>query len=231
MTSPIAITGPRPPTSSFQFEGTDVRVTDREGAPWWVLNDVCRVLGISNPHDAAQRLDDDEKGVGSTDTLGGTQNLNIINESGLYSLIMTSRKAAAKRFKKWVTAEVLPQIRRTGSYGQVPVRLEPADVRQLRLAHSKTVEAMETQIRTLARLAKAMTIEDTALFFDISIQELTSHMQSVGWIYPIQGVDGFLGYKRHIQAGHVEHQIRTILLVGPQGVAQLATIFPDANPF
>lgn len=98
------------------------RVFDRNGEPWFVLSEVCHELEIANPRDAAKRLDDDEKdGVGIPDAIGRTQNTTIINESGLFSLILTSRKPAAKRFKKWVTAEVLPSIRKTGGYnGKVP---------------------------------------------------------------------------------------------------------------
>ncbi|MBP7339087.1 BRO family protein [Niveispirillum sp.] len=107
----------------FAFEGADVRVMMRGEAPWFVLADVCRVLEIGNPSDAAKRLDDDEKLA--LDNVEGiavarVQKFTIINESGLYSLVMTSRKDAAKRFKKWVTAEVLPTIRRTGRY-EMPV--------------------------------------------------------------------------------------------------------------
>lgn len=100
----------------FDFEEHAVRVLTRDGEPWFVLADVCGVLSISNSRDASSRLDDDEKGVVITDTLGGPQEMNIINESGLYTLILTSRKAEAKRFRKWVTAEVLPTIRKTGSF-------------------------------------------------------------------------------------------------------------------
>lgn len=101
----------------FHYEDDEqFRVLDRNGEPWFVLTEVCRKLGIGNPSDAASRLDEDEKGVATIDTLGGRQNVKIINESGLYSLILTSRKPEAKRFKKWVTAEVLPTIRKTGGY-------------------------------------------------------------------------------------------------------------------
>lgn len=100
----------------FEFEGAAVRVIDRAGEPWFVLADVCRVLEIENSRNVSARLDDDEKGVHTMDTPGGEQSLTIINESGLYSLVLTSRKAAARRFKKWVTAEVLPTIRKTGAY-------------------------------------------------------------------------------------------------------------------
>ena len=101
----------------FEYEDKrPFRVIDHNGEPWFVLLDVCRELEIGNTSDAASRLDEDEKDIGTIDTLRGTQKAIIINESGLYSLILTSRKEAAKRFKKWVTAEVLPSIRRTGTY-------------------------------------------------------------------------------------------------------------------
>ncbi|MCG4274467.1 Bro-N domain-containing protein [Acetobacter senegalensis] len=92
------------------------RTIMQNGEPWWVLADVCKVLEISKHRDAASRLDDDERGSVLVDTLGGLQSMTAINESGLYSLILTSRKPAAKRFKKWVTSEVLPAIRKTGGY-------------------------------------------------------------------------------------------------------------------
>jgi hypothetical protein len=104
----------------FAFEGRQLRVsTDEQGNPWFIAADVCAALAIANPRDALTRLDDDEKGVASTDTLGGRQSLSTVNEFGLYSLILGSRKPDAKRFKRWVTHEVLPAIRRTGRY-EVP---------------------------------------------------------------------------------------------------------------
>lgn len=102
--------------SVFAFGDNMVRVSDRNGDPWFVLADVCQVLEIRNRADAAARLDDDEKGVVTTDTLGGAQEMTIINESGLYSIVLTSRKPEAKRFRKWITAEVIPSIRKTGRY-------------------------------------------------------------------------------------------------------------------
>ncbi|GFE92600.1 BRO-N domain-containing protein [Acetobacter persici] len=101
----------------FSFEEHAVRVLTREGEPWFVLADVCSVLEHSNPTSAARRLDDDEKiTLNISEGNRGNPNTTIINESGLYNLIFTSRKAEAKRFRKWVTAEVLPSIRKTGSY-------------------------------------------------------------------------------------------------------------------
>lgn len=86
------------------------------GAPWFVAADVCKVLAVANNRDAIARLDDDERGVGIIDTRSGKQEMGIINESGLYSLILTSRKPEAKTFKRWVTSEVLPALRQHGRY-------------------------------------------------------------------------------------------------------------------
>jgi prophage antirepressor-like protein len=96
---------------AFNFEGSNCRVVQISGEPWFVLADVCQVLELGNPAQTATRLDDDETRIISSDTSGGVRKAIIINESGLYSLILTSRKASAKRFKKWITSEVLPEIR------------------------------------------------------------------------------------------------------------------------
>jgi len=93
-----------------------VRTTKEDGAIWFVAKDVCEVLGISKYRDALARLDEDEAGTVLVDTPGGMQNMGAINESGFYSLILASRKPQAKAFKKWVTSEVLPSIRRDGGY-------------------------------------------------------------------------------------------------------------------
>ena len=107
----------KPMPAVFSFSGHKVRVTlDEQGTPWFVAKDVCEVLGIRNSRDACSTLDDDEKGVGKVDTLGGIQELTTISESGLYTLIVRSNKSNAKKFRKWVTAEVLPTIRKTGRY-------------------------------------------------------------------------------------------------------------------
>jgi len=100
----------------FEFEGAAVRVMKIDGEPWFVAMDVCAVLGISAYRDALSRLDEDERGSVMLDTLGGAQAVAAINESGLYSLVLRSRKPEAKRFKKWVTGTVLPAIRKDGAY-------------------------------------------------------------------------------------------------------------------
>lgn len=117
-------------TESFSFENFPVRAINRNGEIWFVAADVCAVLDIKNTSDALKNLDDDECltldiGEGQKIGRGGAQKFNIINESGLYALILRSRKPEAKRFRKWVTSEVLPAIRKTGAYIHAPA-MRPA---------------------------------------------------------------------------------------------------------
>lgn len=107
--------------SIFNYEGSQIRTVEMDGQPWFVAGDVCSVIDT----DATQvrRLDEDEKGMFTIQTPGGMQKVTVISESGLYSLVLTSRKEASKRFKKWVTSEVLPAIRKTGTYSMQPMEL------------------------------------------------------------------------------------------------------------
>ena len=99
----------------------EIRTLEKDGQPWFVAADVCRALEIGNPRDAVSRLDEDEKmTVDLTDAhsgvRGGAQKLNIVNEPGLYTLVLGSRKPEAKNFKRWITHEVIPAIRKHGGY-------------------------------------------------------------------------------------------------------------------
>lgn len=104
-------------TRNLKYEGNSVRTVEQDGAIWWVLVDVCRVLGIVRGARTVERLDEDEvRQTYLTDTTGRRQQMYIINESGLYSVLLRSDKPEAKPFKRWVTHEVLPSIRMTGQY-------------------------------------------------------------------------------------------------------------------
>ena len=103
----------------FNYSGYEVRTVQVDEETWWVLKDVCDILSIASPHKVFERLDEDEKGWNQIPTLGGKQNMQIVNESGLYNVILRSDKPQAKPFRKWVTNEVLPSIRKTGGY-QLP---------------------------------------------------------------------------------------------------------------
>lgn len=141
----------------FDFEETSVRAVLRDGVSWWVAADVCRVLEIGNSRQALVRLDEDEKGVITIDTLGGPQEMRTINESGLYALILTSRKPAARRFRKWVTAEVLPALRREGRYG-----LPSKDAKQ-EIAASRLIELLEAENELLRQQAGKKRARRTAI--------------------------------------------------------------------
>ena len=133
----------------FFFEGdTTVRVIVRDNVPWFVAADVCRALGMKNPGDTVGRLDDDEKGIALTDTLGGQQEALIVSESGLFTLILRCRDAVKPgtlphRFRRWVTSEVLPALRLArqvagpsgGSNGNGSVLPETVALRMVRVAH------------------------------------------------------------------------------------------------
>lgn len=117
--------------SVFSFESnSNIRAVNIDGNPWFVSSDVCKAIGIKHTASAMRALDDDEKGVHSMHTPGGQQDFTIISESGLYTLILRCRDAVTPgtipyRFRKWVTSEVLPQIRKTGRY--VREELSPTD--------------------------------------------------------------------------------------------------------
>ena len=103
--------------TSFDFEGSAVRTLQMDGNPYFVGKDVAQILGYSNPQKAIRdHVDEEDRGVNEMDTPGGFQAMKVINESGLYSLILSSKLPTAKKFKRWVTSEVLPKIRKTGMY-------------------------------------------------------------------------------------------------------------------
>ena len=101
-----------------------MRTVLKDGEPWFVAADVCRALDIIQPTRACERLDEDEKGVSSIHTLGGEQELLVVNEPGLYTLVLGSRKPEARAFKRWITHEVIPSIRKHGGYLTPPTIAE-----------------------------------------------------------------------------------------------------------
>ncbi|MBR1734818.1 MAG: phage antirepressor KilAC domain-containing protein [Alphaproteobacteria bacterium] len=101
----------------FNYKNNEVRTTVKDGEIWWVLKDVCDILGLSEPHRVASRLEKDERTLMTVpDNLGRRQNTTIINEPGLYKVILRSDKPEAKKFMHWITHEVLPSIRKHGAY-------------------------------------------------------------------------------------------------------------------
>lgn len=125
----------------FIYGGEQLRTIQQPDGLWWVLRDVCRVLNIGNVTDTKKRLDPDEVDLTDLiDGMGRVQSTTIINEPGLYSVILRSDKPEAKAFKRWVTHEVLPSIRRTGAYGVPPERLAHLHELQAKLEEWRGLE-------------------------------------------------------------------------------------------
>jgi prophage antirepressor-like protein len=128
-----------------------VRVIERDGEPWFVAKDVCECLAIINVSQACGSLDDDEKGISKIYTLKGMQDTSIISEPGLYSLVLRSNKPEAKLFKRWITHDVIPSIRKTGAYQLAPksyaeaLRALANEVEQKELAIAQRDEAIRTK--------------------------------------------------------------------------------------
>lgn len=155
----------------FYFNGDAVRTLLRDNEPYFVGKDVAEILGYSNPRDAlSKHVDSDDKGVAKCDTLGGTQQTTIINESGLYSLILSSKLPKAKEFKHWVTSEVLPTIRKHGAYmtdakaaAIVTDKGSLADLLQQAAEQLKRKDIQIEQMKPKALFADAVSTSDTPI--------------------------------------------------------------------
>lgn len=139
----------------FEYQGQPVRTVTKDGEVWFVAKDVCEILEITNPTIALERLDDDER---AKFNLGRQGETNIVNEPGLYNLVLGSRKPEAKQFKRWVTHDVLPAIRQTGVYAA-----PGTDVAALVAGQQKLMEMQQETLKILASLtARVETLEQNA---------------------------------------------------------------------
>lgn len=144
----------------FNYQSNEVRTVEMCGEPWFVLKDVCNILGISKYRDTAARLDADERGSVEVDTLGGTQQVIAVNESGLYHVILRSDKPEAAPFRKWVTSEVLPSIRKNGGYIAGQEQLSPQELMAKALmVAQKTLADREARISELTAQNSQLTVE------------------------------------------------------------------------
>jgi prophage antirepressor-like protein len=177
-------------TYQFPATGQAVRIASIDGEPWFVAADVCAALGIGRTHDALRGLDDDEKGTDTIRTPGGDQQVSVISEPGLYVLIMRSRKSEAKAFRRWVTHDVLPAIRRDGGY------LSPAATDDQLAAIIDRAEAQARVLRSLSGIvdprwleAKARHVAARALGEEPEIDPATRPL-TVGEYLQEKGVTG-----------------------------------------
>ena len=245
----------------FDFEGRPVRTVTRDGDPWFVLADICRILEIDNPTRAASRLEDDEqcrldttlcqmKGANINSLASGTGN-NVavfINEMGLYNLVLRSDKPQAKPFKRWVTHEVLPAIRKTGGYIVASPEETPEELflRAMNVLKA-TVDRQRAQLAIAAPKAEALDIiaeadgdrsfQETAKALQIRPCELLSWLETNRWIYRRNTTGIWLGHAAPTNAGHLRFTttprgnglVSEQTKVTKRGLAKLATIFGQKN--
>lgn len=173
------------PLSTFSFDGKPVRVeTDEAGEVWFRAEDVCNALGYGNPRQAIDsHVDvDDVQKLDGIDSLGRTQGYNYVNESGMYSLVLGSRLESSKRFKRWVTSDVLPSIRKTGSYAPEPAYQVPTTY-SAALAEASRLAALAEDNERKALAAETRAAELQSLNTEIS-QELGEKVVTIETMTP-----------------------------------------------
>lgn len=199
----------------------EVRVMMIGNEPWFVAADVCRALDLSNPTIALSRLDDDEKmtlssNEGHSGQRGGAQSLNVVNESGLYSLVLGSRKPEAKAFKRWITHDVIPAIRKTGGYilGEENLSEDELVFRALQVMQRK-VEMLRSENAKLEN--KNQEMAPKALFADaveasgdvISIGQLAKMLKQNGVEMGQNRLFEWLRDHKYLMAGGLQHNMPT----------------------
>lgn len=245
----VASRGAADTVSTFTFHLSDsasftVRAMLRDDGPWFVAADVCAALDLTT--EQTRRLDDDEKGLHSTQTPSGVQQMTVISESGLYSLILGSRKPEAKPFKRWVTSEVLPQIRKTGAYTTAAPALPRTFAEALRLA-AEQAEQIEQQEAALALAAPKVemvdrymdatgtqTFRQVAKLLGAKEPAFRAFLAARRIMYQISGT--WTPYAEHIEAGRFVvktgsadngHAFSTARFT-PKGVAWVTGLWVDA---
>lgn len=160
----------------------NVRIILQDNEPWFVAKDVCDCLDLSNSRKALSRLEDDEKGVTLSDTLGGKQEMATVNEYGLYSLVLSSRKPEAKEFKRWITHDVLPSLRKYGTYSMNIPRTLPDALKAYASeieAHNQTKALLEEQ-KPKVLFADAVSTSDTDILIGDLAKLLNQNGHSIG---------------------------------------------------
>lgn len=183
---------------TFTYNSLQVRTIEKDGEPWFVLKDVCDILGLGTPARVAERLDDDEVSLTHlVDSLGRKQEMTVISESGLYNVILRSDKPEAKPFRKWVTSEVLPAIRKTGSY-KAPKAEKPSKALEIKEMNAKVrlsnqflklskVETLSTEYKNILAAKAAEVLTGTQI---IPLPKAEQKMYSAGEIGKMFGLSG-----------------------------------------
>lgn len=160
----------------FDFNGNEVRTVLIDGEPWFVAQDVCKVLEIANSRDATQDLESDEKSVVTTDTSSQNRDMTIVSESGLYEIVFKSRKPQAKAFRKWLRKEVIPSIRKTGKYDPSSTPKLPSDILAERVAQNigNIQDRLEQTQPRLAQFLIEVAINDCRTLMGTKLPSLPS---------------------------------------------------------
>lgn len=203
----------------FSFENHEVRSLLINDEPYFVGKDVAEILGYKNPRDAVNKhVDDEDKGVAKCDTLGGVQELTVINESGLYSLVLSSKLPSAKKFKRWVTSEVLPALRKTGQYqvkelsGQELMAKALIEAQSVLAAKDKQIEEMKPKVVFADAVATSHTsilVGELAKILkqngiDMGQKRLFAWLREKGYLIKRQGTDYNMPTQKAMELGLFE---------------------------
>lgn len=197
----------------FNYQNTEIRTVGKDGEVLFVANDLCQILSIDSTQ--VRRLDEDEKGLHLIQTPGGNQQMTVVNESGLYALILKSRKPEAKKFRKWVTSEVLPAIRKTGKYEVAPQHHLPTTFSEaLKLAYEQAIqiETMQPKVEAFDALLdtkNSMTMNQAAKTLETGRNRLFEFLRAQD-ILMSSGPNLNLPAQRYIDDGYFTVRLVTI---------------------
>ena len=205
----------------FTYEGKEIRTTHIGNEPWWVANDICNALGIKTPRIALRRIDSDDvcqKHV--EDSAGRRQLTNVVNESGLYALILGSEKPEARVFKRWVTKELLPEIRKNGAY--ISER-DKQSIRQIAEGYIRAESELAlAQIEIILKTSKRMNMEDVERMMEISndvfmgeydkiTEEEIPRIFKISWEKYLKIKSLYWKSKRQNKPRYIEHYARVMM--------------------
>ena len=203
----------------FTYADTPVRVLDVDGEPWFVAADIAKILGYREAYDMTRRLDDEDKGPRSVRTPGGDQTMTTISEPGLYVAVLGSQVPGARDFKRWVTHEVLPTIRRTGTYQQ-PKTLAERSVELIQDLHAEVAalapkaSAWDTMVSAAGDYAvdEAAKILSRDPNIEVGRARLFAHMAERGWIYRHGARNRWHAYQSQVDNGRLVQRMSAAFL-------------------
>lgn len=203
----------------FTYADTPVRVLDVDGEPWFVAADIAKILGYATAKDMTRRLDDEDKGGRSVPTLGGDQTMTTISEPGLYVAVLGSQVPGARDFKRWVTHEVLPTIRKTGTYQQ-PKTLAERSMELIQDLHAE-VAALAPRASAWDTMAGAhgdYAVDEAAKILSrdpnitVGRARLFTHMSERGWIYRHGARNRWHAYQAQVDNGRLVQRMSAAFL-------------------